>query len=354
MRTIHELSQWILRNFPAQTRHSHSQLFQLKVRKIKLELSSHSILPWKFTSLCQSLPAEFPIIDLLPSERGPIMNYNLIKFHVAFNLIRFIALGFQQQLNRQQNQIHSLAYSESDFNQLPVIPRTTTTTTEAPDTTTKKKGFFSGITGLFKSKDKEVETSTTTTTQRPTTTQKSVTTSTVKSTSVASIAQSTPKVPPRFDLPLAPPAPPPRPVSPPIPPPRQAPPAVPTSTAAPKKTTKDEFPPLPTQSNNRPNLPTVAPSAPSAWGKPPGADQGPTPKPQSFFPQQSTTSKKFLIATPPTSSTPVSSGPVTDAELLSLSESLFSKDIHNPFKFVTVNYQGRTQSSANSDEAPQP
>ena len=43
----------------------------------------------------------------------------------------------------------------------------------------------------------------------------------------------------------------------------------------------------------------------------------------------------------------------TDAELLTLSESLFSKDINNPFKYVTVNYQGRTHGSSTTDEASQ-
>lgn len=281
-----------------------------------------------------------------------------------------------QQLNRQQNQIHSLAYAESDFNVLPPVSKPTTTT-EAPEATTKKKGFFSGFTGLFKSKDKEAES---TTTQQPTTTKKalaSVTTTTTKSTNSIStstvkpaplnIPLSTPKVPPRSELPQS--NVPVTPSSAPQVPPRSEYPALPprptptqqhassSTTAAPKKTTKDDFPPLPTQSNNRPPVqqPTVAPSVPNAWGKPPGVVSGPTPKPQSFFTQSgsTTTKPKFSV---PTVSTPIAveSGPVSDAELLTLSESLFSKDVHNPFKYVTVNFQGRTQSSAKTDEAAQP
>lgn len=293
-----------------------------------------------------------------------------------------------QQLNRQQNQIQSLTYSEADYNPLPPISRTTTT--EEPETTTKKKGFFSGFTGLFKSKDKE------TTTQEPATTKKpiaAVTTSTVKSTTVLTtstvksvltnapvIPASTPKVPPRSESPVSTPKVPPRPDSftpsstqkiaqkpdsqttstTPKVPPRSEYPALPSqpklqqtssTTASPKKTSKDDFPPLPTQPNKQ--QPTVAPSLPNAWGKPPGIASGPTPKPQSFFPQapsSSTTKKPQVVSQTST----VSGGPVTDAELLTLSESLFSKDIYNAFKFVTVNYQGRTQSSARTDEASQP
>lgn len=252
-----------------------------------------------------------------------------------------------------------------------------TTTTEAPEATTKKKGFFSGFTGLFKSKDKGPES---TSTVQPSTTKKAldrVTTTTLKSTISVStstvkpvplnIPLSTPKVPPRPDIPqpnvpVSSPSTPKVPlrVEPPTPPSRQTPPqqqATSSTTAAPKKTTKDDFPPLPTQPNNKPSVQqsTSGPSVPNAWGKPPGIVSGPTPKPQSFFSQSAstTTKPKFSIQTPPTNAV-VESGPVTDAELLTLSESLFSKDIHNLFKYVTVNFQGRTQSSAKTDEAPQP
>lgn len=254
-----------------------------------------------------------------------------------------------------------MTYSESDFNPLPPVARpttttTSTTTTETPESTTKKKGgFFSGFTGLFKSKDKE-----STTTQAPTTstkksiqtipttvksiplsssTVKSVTLSTSSSTTstTTSVTITSTSAPSRIQTPVNIPTIPPRPSQPST-----------TSTASPKKTTKDEFPTLPTV---RPQQSSVtgpqSPPVSNAWGKPISfATTTSTMKPQSI---QSSTAKPH-----PDTSKPIGSGLVTDAELLTLSESLFSKDIHNPFKYVTVNYQGRTQSSASTDEASQP
>ncbi|CRK90130.1 CLUMA_CG003847, isoform A [Clunio marinus] len=257
-----------------------------------------------------------------------------MKVSLLFVLV-FCVHSSYQQMNRQQTQTHSLSYSESDFN--PQQPIYRSTTTEAPETTTKKKGFFSSITGFFKSKDKE----TTTTTQRPTTTKKTVVVSTVNiptvlsTTTVKTIPSQTPSrvVPPRDDFPT-------------LPPPRFPTATSPTTPGVPKK--KDEFPPLPTQPPSRqPPPPSQGPSIPNAWGKPPGVPGSPSQKPQSFF-IVTTPTQRPIVQT-----STVSSGPVTDAELLTLSDSLFSKDISNPFKYVTVNYQGRTYSSATTDEASQ-
>jgi hypothetical protein len=137
---------------------------------------------------------------------------------------------------------------------------------------------------------------------------------------------------------------------PPTPPQRAQTPSAPT-----KSTIKDEFPPLPSVTGRpqQPGIPTSStPAVPNAWNVKP---QIPTDKPVSFFSQPppviTTTTRRPQVHAQGSRD---SESKVTDAELLTLSDSLFSKDIYNLFKFVTVNYQGRTQSSASTDEASQP
>ncbi|CAO1355824.1 unnamed protein product [Diamesa tonsa] len=291
---------------------------------------------------------------------------------------------------------------------------TTTTTTVAPEVTTKKKGFFSGIFGGSKDKETTTVPPTTTTTIRTTTTTKAAVPVQVTTTTVRSAPQTPPSVIPTFKPAVvqvttttvrsAPQTPPPA-----IPTYKPAVVQVTTTTArpvtpvTPRKATIDEFPTLPTQApsgskspSNVPvtppnawNLPVAPASTPSsAWPKLPGqAEPGSASRPGSPTSTASSTWPKLPgqsdSQTPPPSnawnnkpaaggSAPqipprfdaptrapvapasVSSGPVTDAELLTLSESLFSKETNNPFKYVTVNYQGRTYSSGTTDEASQP
>jgi hypothetical protein len=293
-------------------------------------------------------------------------------------MLFLISYKGSQQSNRNQ-QTHSLSYSSGDANLLPPIASTTTSTT-TPESTTKKKGFFSGLTGIFKSKDKETTTinpttSTITTkkskekqTSTTSTTASTTTTTTSKSNSISQTTQNvpiktdltTPKLPARNESPI----PPTRPPSPTIQ--QQT-----TTSSSSKKTTKDDFPALPTVKPNN-QFPTLPPAVPNAWGKIPstttthspqqqpnawGKPLSGTQNPQSFSPTTkfTTTTRKPILQSP---SGGVSGGIekslVSDAELLTLSDELFSKDINNPFKYVTVNYQGRTQSSSNLDEASQP
>ncbi|KAL7017013.1 hypothetical protein ACKWTF_010226 [Chironomus riparius] len=259
-------------------------------------------------------------------------------------------------------------------------PTTTTTTTEEPEATTKKKGFFSGISGFFKgNKDKDKDKSTTTSTTT-TTTKKPAVTSTAAPTT-AKIATPPPlittttqkpipttakaivpqqPVTPKQNVPSTPsttvkttvkddfpPLPGGRPQQTPTQPQRFSPPPIPTK--------KDDFPPLPSVTGRpqQPGVPTTStPAVPNAWNVKP---QIPTDKPVSFFSQPppviTTTTRRPQVQTQGSRD---SESKATDAELLTLSDSLFSKDIYNPFKFVIVNYQGRTQSSATTDEASQP
>jgi hypothetical protein len=142
-------------------------------------------------------------------------------------------------------------------------------------------------------------------------------------------------------------------------------PGISTSTAIPNAwNVKPQIPtdkPIPTTSstavpnawNTKPIPTSTSTAVPNAWNtKPPS----PTDKPATFFPSKApsvvtTSTRRPQIHTQGSQN---SESKVTDAELLTLSDSLFSKDIYNPFKFVTVNYQGRTQSSATTDEASQP
>lgn len=237
------------------------------------------------------------------------------------------------------------------------------------------------MTGIFKSKDKESTTInpvTTTTTKKSKEKQTSTTTTTTVSTTTTSKSQTisqttqkepikadltTPKLPARNESPT-PPTRPPSPTS------QQQ-----TTTSSPnKKTTKDDFPSLPTvkQNNQFPTLPpavpnnawgknpstatTLSPQQPNAWGKPLSGTHS-TQNPQRYSPTTTTTRKPNFQS--PSGGVSGSVGGnekslVSDAELLTLSNELFSKDINNPFKYVTVNYQGRTQSSSNLDEASQP
>lgn len=288
-------------------------------------------------------------------------------------------------------------------------------TTPAPETTTKKRGFFSGIADFFRPKGNE-ETTTTSTTS--TTTQRSTSTSTIKAsvatstTTERSTSSSTRKTSVTTSSTARPDTNYPATTLPPIPnawstkaptsspatthsvtqaPPQRFPisstpkiqsrpgtPSTSTSTSttstSTQQPTRDDFPPLsgnhnhqqrPTSNpNTRPNawgqpLATPAPQPPNAWGKPP---VNPPPSPPNAWgkPPGTASTQSYFIPTknpnsfPQTTASSVSAGPVTDAELLTLSESLFSKDVNNPFKYVTVNYQGRTYSSANTDEASQP
>lgn len=50
----------------------------------------------------------------------------------------------------------------------------------------------------------------------------------------------------------------------------------------------------------------------------------------------------------------VSPDVTTNAELETISEALFAKESTSTFALLTVNYQGRTQSSSQTDEAPEP
>lgn len=191
-------------------------------------------------------------------------------------------------------------------------------TTEAPETTTKKKGFFSG---WFGGKKEESTTISSTSTSTSTTSVPTTTSTTVRTTS-SSTTQKIVQIP-TFSTTLRTPS------------------------------RNDNFPPLPPpsgQPSSSPFQPKPPANFPNAWNVPP---QIPTDKPVSFFTQPlvystSTTKKpQAHVHTP-------SDGKVTDAELLTLSDSLFSKDINNPFRYVTVNYQERTQSSATGDFASQP
>lgn len=268
--------------------------------------------------------------------------------------------AYQQQFNRQQQgATHSLTYSDSDFGAGLIPP--TTTTTIAPDTTTKKKGFFSGFAGFFKGKDESTTTlapTTSTTTQRSTssttTTQRSssTTSTTQRPTSSTSTTQrSSSTTTNRVNQPTQSTSTTKRPQQPPS---RDEFPALP-SPGRPQNQppSRDEFPALPSSNNNQPPA-AQQPNAPNAWNVRP---QIPTIKPVNTFTQIiPTTSTTTTTRRPslPQNIPKISDGPVTDAELLTLSESLFSKDINNPFRYVTVNYQGRTQSSATNDAASQP
>ncbi|XP_063695855.1 endoribonuclease CG2145 [Culicoides brevitarsis] len=106
------------------------------------------------------------------------------------------------------------------------------------------------------------------------------------------------------------------------------------SVTTPRTTTaKDEWPALPPAGGNSNNKKTKGSTTPSAVQFLPGST---TPRSVS----RSTTKKP-------------SSGPVTDAELATLSEALFTKDTNNAYRYVTPNYQGRTQSSVGDDAAPE-
>ena len=266
--------------------------------------------------------------------------------------------AYQQQFNRQQQgATHSLTYSDSDFNAGLIPP----TTTAAPDTTTKKKGFFSGFAGFFKGKDESTTTlapTTSTTTQRSTsttsTTQRSSSTTSTTQKSTSTTQKSSSTTTNRVIQPTQSTSTTKRPQQPPS---RDEFPALP-SPGRPQNQppSRDEFPPLPSSNNNQPPAAQQPTNAPNAWNVRP---QIPTIKPVNTFtqiiPTKSSTTTTTTTRRPalPQNTPKISDGPVTDAELLTLSESLFSKDINNPFRYVTVNYQGRTQSSATNDAASQ-
>lgn len=114
-----------------------------------------------------------------------------------------------------------------------------------------------------------------------------------------------------------------------------------------KKTTiKEDFPALPT---SRGGTPTQQPTStiPSAWGSTKSTNGVTTPAVQ-FVPRPTTVPK----APVPVPQLPQSGGVKDqDNELTELTELLLTKDTNNAYKYVKVNYQGKTQSFSSSDEA---
>lgn len=114
-----------------------------------------------------------------------------------------------------------------------------------------------------------------------------------------------------------------------------------------KKTTiKEDFPALPT---SRGGTPTQQPTStiPSAWGSTKSTNGVTTPAVQ-FVPRPTTVPK----APVPVPQLPQSGGVKgQDNELTELTELLLTKDTNNAYKYVKVNYQGKTQSFSSSDEA---
>ncbi|XP_059615283.1 endoribonuclease CG2145-like [Phlebotomus argentipes] len=208
----------------------------------------------------------------------------------------------------QQNLMH-LSYPDGYQPRPPITPSTTTTTTTlAPDVTTKKTGFFGRIGNFFSGGSKtttEVPTSSTTTPTTPRST-----TSTTQSSTTRSTTSAAPRITERTTQ------------------------------------KKEEFPALPSRAST-PSQPTPS-TPPSAWKNPPST----VPSVQ-FLPRQTPQPPVPIFTTKVTSTTPVAEGSI-ESEVLSLSETLFTKDSNNAARYVTPNYASKTVSYSTQDDAPNP
>lgn len=287
-----------------------------------------------------------------------------------------------------------LSYSSVDIHAIDqnnpyARPVPTTSTTPAP-VTTKKPGFFGGIRNYFRGDKTTVAPVTVPTTkasapitlppmQRPSSpvmptpstplNQRNQPVPGVPTTSVP-----TPSVPQRNQPVPAPNFPAPNLPTPPVPQRNQpspgAPPVPPRPTSLPASPSASQVPQVPPRPQSlppgnawnqgpppslvRPASPTPPPVPPRT---PPGSDNfpalpnrmgGTTGPAVQFVP---TTKPK----SPSTTRAPtVGSGPATDAEITALTEALLTKDVNNPYKYITVNAQGRTDSSLLTDDAPMP
>lgn len=131
--------------------------------------------------------------------------------------------------------------------------------------------------------------------------------------------------------------------------PRIAPDTVSTTTSRPKLPQED-FPPLgpPRRQNSVSSTTPSTTTLNSVWATPP-------------TPSNSNGQNVQFIPNPPNPSivapTPINIPQIeiaSNSELEILTEELFNKETSSLFDKLTINYQGRTQSSATTDEAPMP
>lgn len=244
--------------------------------------------------------------------------------------------------------LQQLSYANADIGQKLIR---TSVTTEPPPPTTKKSSFFGGIRNYFSKKSTEspIETSTTPNVVREITPLTSTTTTTTQRTTPSSenalpaLSQtSNNNVVPRINTPS-------------------------TSSSTPTSTTKttttttsrprppqEDFPPLgpPRRQNSVTSSTPSTTTLHSAWATPTTTPNG-NGQNVIFQPKQPDPSH---IVTPPAS--PTINIPqieiASNSELEILTEELFSKESSSLYDKITINYQGRTQSSASTDEAAIP
>lgn len=215
-------------------------------------------------------------------------------------------------------------------------------TTEQPPTTTKKTSFFGGIRNYFSKKSTEapVETSTvpnsvraispsiastTTTTVTPRTTPPNIVTSSTAG-NLPVMSQTKNVVPISHTTTSA---------------------TSTTTTTTSKPKLQEDFPPLgpPRRQNSVTSTTPSTSTLHSVWSTTPSNGQ-----PVNFVPKQ---------PSPPNVSPMLPTGIphieiASNSELEILTEELFNKETSSLFEKLTINYQGRTQSSSLTDEAPVP
>lgn len=138
---------------------------------------------------------------------------------------------------------------------------------------------------------------------------------------------------------------------------------------------KEDFPALPAPKSPVPSPSSpVSPSSPSAWNKPlptpvsvptpsasttprsptpkaPAAPSGPGGNGVSFVPHKN---GPTTTVRPGFQSTSDGNSVATDAEIQTLTETLYTKETNSQLNLITVNPQGKTRSIDSTDEAPQP
>lgn len=112
-----------------------------------------------------------------------------------------------------------------------------------------------------------------------------------------------------------------------------------------KKTQIEDFPALPPSRVGTP-IQQPTPTIPSVWGSTKSSN-GVTPSVQ-FIPSKPA---NVVPKTPIPHHLPASGSNSEDTEFTELTELLLTKDINNAYKYIKVNYQGKTQSFSSSDEA---